>query len=118
MEEQEKDKSKHPLQTILESSEEYGRDTLDLIRLKAVDKGSKAISSFVLILVFVLILSIFFIMATIGLALWLGEIMGRTCYGFFAVGGFFGITGVIIYFVMGKWLKRVITDIIIRNTLS
>jgi hypothetical protein len=52
------------------------------------------------------------------LAFWLGEILGRIFYGFFVVAAFYGITGIILHFFMHNWLKKTISDYIIKNVLK
>jgi len=54
----------------------------------------------------------------LGLALWLGEILGKTFYGFLVVAAFYGIIGMIIHFFMHKWLKKLVSDYIIKHMLK
>ena len=112
------ERGNNPLESLLEKGEEYGKTSLELIKLKALDKTAELISSLVLNGTFIIIISVFFIMATIGLALWLGEILGASWYGFLAVAGFYGIIGFILYFLMNKWIKRVVGDFIIKQSLK
>jgi hypothetical protein len=54
----------------------------------------------------------------LGLALWLGEILGEIFYGFFIVAGFYVITGIVIHFFMHKWFKRIVADYFIKRVLK
>jgi len=53
-----------------------------------------------------------------GLAFWLGEIMGNNSYGFFIVAAFYGLLGLVIHFFMHDWLKKVICNYIIKQVLK
>ena len=68
-------------------------------------KGPKGIGSF---LVFI----------NVGLALWLGEILGEAYYGFFAGGAFYGLITIIFSLFMNKWVKRVFYDYFVRKIIK
>lgn len=106
------------IEGLLEKAVDYGKTTYELEKLKALDKSSDVASSLIPhTAVFVLIAS-FLIFINLGLALWLGEILGRIFYGFFIVGSFYAVISVLIHFFMHKWLKKVIRDLIIRQALK
>jgi predicted membrane channel-forming protein YqfA (hemolysin III family) len=90
---------------------------LELLRLKTVDKTADTTSSLFAALVVFLILLLFLIMISIGIALVLGEMTGRASYGFFILGGFYFIIGLIFYLFRKKWLKKPFGDLIIKKIL-
>jgi hypothetical protein len=55
---------------------------------------------------------------SLGLAGWLGEILGNAYYGFFVVAAFYGIAGIIIHFFMHKWLKKMVRNNFIKQVLK
>jgi len=106
------------LDSLLERATEYSKTSFELVKLKALDKTSDVVSSFIPhFVVFVLIAS-FMLFLNLGLALWLGEILGEIFYGFFVVAGFYVITGIVIHFFMHKWFKRLIADYFIKRALK
>lgn len=107
-----------PLQSLLEKGEEFGKTSLELLKLKALEKTSGLASSLVLNGTFIFVISLFLIMGTIGLALWLGDLLGKPWYGFFAVAGFYGLMGFVLYFLLNKWIKRLVGDSIIKHALK
>ncbi|MBK9389275.1 MAG: hypothetical protein IPN68_03450 [Bacteroidetes bacterium] len=111
-------RKKHSIEPLLEKAEDYGQISFELLKLKTLDKISSLASSIVVDVTVVLIVSMFIIVGTIGASLWLGEILGKSWYGFFTVSGIYGITGIIFYFILKKWLKKVIGNLIIRNVLK
>jgi hypothetical protein len=106
------------IEELLEKATEYGKTSFELVKLKALDKTSDVVSSIIPdSIVFVLILS-FMLFLNLGLAFWLGEILGKTFLGFFAVAAFWGFIGLIICLFMRKWLKKLISNYIIKLALK
>lgn len=111
------DKAKS-LESLLNSATEYGKTTIELVKLKALDKTSDVVSSVVSHYVVLIILSSFMLFLNLGIAFWLGEILGKIFYGFLIIAGFYLITGVIIYFLMYKWLKKLVCNYVIKQMLK
>jgi hypothetical protein len=106
------------IESLLERATEYARTSFELVKLEAFDKTSDVISSLIphfVVLVFIVSFILFF---NLGLALWIGEILGKTWLGFFVVAGFYVITGIFIHFFMHKWLKKIIGNFIIKQILK
>jgi len=106
------------LDSLLESAGEYGKTSLELYKLKTIDKTTDVVSAIIPhSVVFVLIAS-FMLFLNLGLAFWLGEILGKIFYGFFVVAGFYIIAGIVIHFFMHNWLKRLIVNYLIKHILK
>jgi hypothetical protein len=106
------------IESLLERAAEYGKTSYELVKLKALDKTSDVVSSFIPhSVVFVLIAS-FTLFFNLGLAFWLGEILGKTCFGFFVVAAFYGIAGIVFHLFMRKWLKKIVSNYIIKQVLK
>jgi len=106
------------IESLLESTAEYGKTTFELVKLKALDKTTDVVSSlFPVSIVFILIV-IFIFFLNFGLALWLGEILGKTLYGFFVVAAFYGVLGIVVRLFMHKWLKKVAGNFFIKQVLK
>ncbi|MGZ3904015.1 MAG: hypothetical protein ACXVC6_09985 [Bacteroidia bacterium] len=105
-------------ESLLEKVEDYGKVSLELLKLKAIDKTAEAVSSTVsyILISFMLLACLF--TASVGVAVWLGKILGETYYGFFAVAGFYAVVGIILYALRNTWLKRSIGDSIIDRALN
>jgi hypothetical protein len=106
------------LETLLDRATEYGKTSYELVKLKAVDKTSDVISSSVPGTVVVVLIASFMIFLNLGLAFWIGEILGKTFYGFFIVASFYLLLAVIIYLFMYKWLKKIVCNYLIRKLLK
>ncbi len=106
------------IESLLEKATEYGKASYELVKLKTLDKTSDVVSSFIpSAIVFVFIVS-FLVFLNIGLAIWLGEIMGKIYFGFFVVAAFYGVIACIIHFFMHKWIKNKIGNLIIKRILK
>lgn len=103
--------------SLLEKVEEYGKTSLELLRLKMVDKTSGTLSSFAPQIILSLFVGVFFILFNVGVSIWMGELLGKYYYGFFAVSGFYLVLSVIIYFNR-RWIKEKASDAIIKNMMS
>lgn len=102
------------IETLLERTADYGKTSLELVKLKVLDKTSDEVSSFLSHSIVIIILSSFILFLNLGAALWIGEILGEMFYGFFIVAAFYAVIAFIMHFFMHKWLKRKLNDYIIR----
>jgi hypothetical protein len=103
------------IESLLERATEFGRTTIDLAKLKVLDKTSDVVSSFLPHYLVIIILSTFLFFLSLGIAVWLGEILGKSYLGFFVVAFFYFITGILVYFLFFKRIKKYIQDKIIKK---
>jgi len=106
------------IESLLERVTYYGKTTYELVKLKALDKTTDAVSSFIPHSFVLALIAIFMLFANLGLALYLGEIFGKVFYGFLVVAAFYGIMGMIIHFFMHKWIKKLVSNYIIKQLLK
>lgn len=110
--------NENTIESLIKRTAEYGKTSFYLAKLKALDKTSDIVSSFVpaAIVLFFILSFLFFI--SVGLALWLGEILVNTYYGFFVVAALYGFTGIFIRLFMYKWIKNLVCNNIINKALK
>jgi fatty acid desaturase len=106
------------IESLLERATEYGKTTYELVKLKALDKTSEVVSSFIPHTIVILLIVSFMLFLNLGLAIWLGGILGKIFYGFFAVAAFYGLIAIVIHFFMHKWLKKLVFNYIIKHVLK
>ena len=106
------------IEPLFERVEEYGKTSYELFKLKALDKTVGVVSTSASRGIAILVLSMFVAILSIGVALWLGDLLGRLYYGFFCVAGFYGIVGGVLYFFMHKNIKERISNSIISQMLN
>ena len=106
------------IEGLIEKTVEYGKSSLELAKLKALDKTSDAVSSFLAHSVVLVVLFSFTLFLSLGLAIWTGKILGDIYLGFFAVAGFYCIVAILIYFFMLKWIKKCVGNTLIKLMLK
>ncbi len=106
------------LETLMEKTVEYGKTSFELVKLKTLDKVSDVVSSFIPYSIILILVASFLLFFNLGLAFWLGKILGNAFYGFFAVAAFYGVLGIVFRFFMHNWLKKVICNTIIKQVLK
>ncbi len=109
---------KSSIDALIEKGEQYGKTTLELLKLKTLDKSSDVISNLVSWLIVFVFAVLFFLILNIGVALWLGGLMGKSYYGFFAVSGFYGLLALIFGIFRKQLVKKPLNNSIIEQVLD
>ena len=107
-----------PVDTLFERAENFGKTSIELFKLKTIDKTSEIVSVLASKLIMIIIASLFFIILNIGIAIWLGEILGKSFYGFFVLSGFYALLAVVILIFRNRWIKRPIRNSIISQLIN
>ena len=110
--------SQDSIKTLIDKSKDYLETKIELARLKTIDKSADVLSAVVVIVSMIFIGSLFIIMISIGISLFLGSILGAYHYGFFIMGGFYAIVLLLIYLQREKWIKTPISNELINKTLK
>lgn len=106
------------IEPLIERAEEYGKTSLELLKLKALDKTSAVVSTAVSRGAVILILTLSIVIANIGAAFWIGDLLGKPYYGFFCVSGFYAVIAGVLYFFMHDSIKKRVSNSIISQLLS
>ncbi len=106
------------IESLYEKTKDYGKTSIELIKLKAIDKSSDLISSLLPGIIIFIFITLFFLIFNIGLAIWIGQLLGNVCYGFFIIAAFYGLAGIIFHLFFRKRLKRCMSDLIIKLLLK
>lgn len=105
------------IESLLERAEQYNKASLELLKLKSVDKTADVLSTLISRSFLTIAVSFFFFTLTIGVSLWLGELIGKSYLGFLIVTLFYGIVGTALLFIHPK-LKTKIYNSIIAQMLN
>ena len=109
---------KYILEPLFEKAESYAKTSYELYKLKTINKSLRIISSFVSGGITLILFYIFIFILSIGVALWLGELLGKLYYGFFCVAAFYGLVTGIVYLFMQKFIKKRVSNSIISHLLD
>ena len=112
------EEKKTPVEVLLERGQDYVKTSVQLFKFRATDKvaeiASKLASGFVILILFLFL----FINLNIGIALFIGDLLGRNWLGFLIVSGFYGCAGVIVYIFRDRWIKRPVSNSVIKQLLK
>jgi hypothetical protein len=106
------------LEDLMANAETFGKTNVELIKLKTVDKVADGASSMVAWAAVVIALVLFFITLNFGIALLVGDLVGKAYLGFLIVAAFYGVAGLILYLFKDKWIKKPLNDSMINNMMN
>jgi Fe2+ transport system protein B len=106
------------IETLIEKATDYGKTSYELAKLRLVDKTSDVISSLLTNAVVLIIILLFVLFLSLGLAFWMGKVLGETYFGFFVLAGFYGIAAILVYAFMRKWIKKTVGNSFIKQVLN
>jgi len=112
------EENKKLLESLVDRATDYGKTSYELVKLKAVDKTSDVVSSVVPHAFVLVLFASFMLFLNLGLAFWLGEILGRLFFGFFIVAAFYILVGLVVHLFMHKPLKKIIRNYVIKQLLK
>lgn len=112
------EEARQQIEELLEKAVDYGKTTIELTKLKAIDKVADIGGSIFSKIALAAALFFFFLFASLGLAFWFGDILGKTYLGFFAVAAIYLVLGILIHLLLNKWIKKLICNYIIRRALN
>jgi hypothetical protein len=104
-----------PLETLIERVEAFGKTSIELFKLKTIDKTSEIVSGLASWFVVIILVSMFFMILNIGIALWIGEMLGKSYYGFFILSGFYAVLAIIIQIFSNRWIRKPVRNSIISQ---
>lgn len=103
---------------LFEKAGNHLETRIDLLKLQAINKSSEVTSSILSVVVIAVICFFGITILNIGLALWIGELMGKTYLGFFILGGFYVVIGIVVHLFRHSWLKEPVTSMFIKKMLN
>jgi len=106
------------IESLFEKAEMYAKTNFELYKLHAIDKSADIVSTIAAKMAIFSMVLITFILLTIGLSLWIGDMLGRTYYGFFAVSAFYILVTLLLYYNRSIILKAPVNDSIILQMLN
>lgn len=100
---------------LYEKTEQFSKTSIELIKLKTVDKSADVISSLASRLIVVLFVVFIVVNVNIGIALWIGDLLHKTYYGFLVVGAFYTLAGLIFYLFRKVWVEKPLRNSVIEQ---
>jgi hypothetical protein len=102
---------------LLERLETYLKTSIQLLKLRALETSIAMSATLLTRLSVALISLLFLLLFSIGVALYLGEMLGKIYYGFFSVAGFYLLTGLVFHRFLHQWIRKPVGNFIITHSL-
>jgi hypothetical protein len=106
------------LEQLFEKAEVYSKTSIELYTHTTVYKSADVLSSLAVKITIAIILAIFVLLASIGFALWIGDVLGKNYYGFFIVAIAYLLFGLFLYVFKKQWIKTSVSNFIILKMLK
>lgn len=103
------------IESLLDKTTEYIKLNIELFKLKLLEKGADVVATMVPQALVFILMTVFILFVNVGLALWLGEILGEPFYGFLTVAGFYLLLSLLVRYVFFKGIKKNIADRIVQE---
>jgi hypothetical protein len=106
------------IEALFEKGEVYSKTSYELAKLKSLETSIRLLTAMISRGSVVIALSLFVLVLNIGVALWLGDLLGKSYFGFFIIAGFYLLVSIVLHFFLQKWIKKPINDLIITQVLQ
>jgi hypothetical protein len=108
----------NPIELLFEQTEAYVKTSYELSKLKLLETTNIVATVLISRLIVILTIVIFSFILSIAVSFWLGELLGKVYYGFFIVAGFLFVAAIVLRFFLHKWLKKPISELVIKQVLQ
>lgn len=105
------------IESLFEQSKEYAATRLELYKLKFIDKTSSVVSSIAAGIALFFVFFIFFVVLNIGIALLIGDLLGKAWLGFLILALIYAIAGFVLLKGRDKFFKQPIIGMLIKKLL-
>jgi len=106
---------KDNIEALFERISDYIETRVELFKLKATHRTTDIVSELASKLILFAIFFTVTIILNVGIALWLGHILGATYYGFFVVAAFYLVAGLIVFAGRNIWIREPVSKTIIKK---
>ena len=106
------------IEELVEKTEAYSKTTYQLAKLKSLQTSTVIATTLVTRLSVIVMFTLFALVLNIGIALWLGEMLGKSYYGFFIVAALYLTLGIVLHFFLLQWIKKPMSNLIIEQALQ
>ncbi len=103
-----------PFKSITEKAENYANITWEILKLKAAEKSSFIFSKIIIGLLLLLLFTLITFLFSIGISLWVGDLLGSACLGFFIVSGSLILIAFILYKLQYQIISKHITKLFLH----
>jgi nitrate reductase gamma subunit len=103
------------IEALIEKIKSYVETTVELLKLKAIDKSLQFVSVLIAYIVVLMAMGFFIILLNIGLSFLIGELLGKVYYGFFIMAAINAIAGLIVLKNKRRWIKDPLINTMVKD---
>jgi hypothetical protein len=107
-----------PIESLLEKTKSYSDTSIELFKLKTIDKVANIFSSLIVFFLILVVVIFFLLMLNVALAQLLGEWLGKNYYGFLSMAILDTILIGVVYAARRTLIKEPILHLLIRLSLK
>jgi len=112
------EEKKTPVEVLLDRGQSYLKTSVQLFKFKTTDKVAEVLSNLTSGLIILILITLLFVNLNIGIALLIGDLLGKIWLGFLILSGFYGLAGILIYIFRNSWIKKPISNSVIKLLLK
>jgi len=106
------------IELLYQKVETYSKSSFELLQLKTLDKATDLLSSLAVVCVLSILLTMFTLILTIGISLYLGSILNNNYLGFICVSGGYLVVLIILYIFRKSLIKIPIRYYILSKSFN
>lgn len=106
------------IEALVSKAGELAETKMELWKLRTVNKIASTVSSLIAVIAVVVFVVIAITILSFGAAVWIGNSLGQLSYGFFIVGGFYVLAGILLYVFRKPLLRTPLSNLIIDKIIK
>ena len=106
------------IETLFASVNDIAETKIEILKLKAAGKISASLSSLVTIITVVVFGGVALTIVSFGFAYLIGSKLNNVSYGFFIIGGFYALVGLLIFLNRKKWVQIPLSNLFIDKIIK
>jgi len=103
------------VEALFKEFKDYVSLRLQITQLKYSSKTSLVTSSVLTYMLISMIVFFFVLVLTIGIALWMGNLLGEWYLGFLIMAGIYLLIGLVIFTFRNRWIRIPLNNLIIKE---
>ncbi|MBK6482610.1 MAG: hypothetical protein IPG01_05630 [Chitinophagaceae bacterium] len=103
------------VEALLKELKDYISLRLQITQLKYSSKTSLVTSSVLTYMLISMVVFFFVLVLTIGIALWMGNLLGEWYLGFLIMAGIYLLIGLVIFTFRNRWIRIPLNNLIIKE---
>lgn len=106
------------IEQLVSDVSDMAETKVELLKLKAAGKISASLSSLVAVMMVMVFGGAALTILSFGFAYWIGSGLDNVWAGFFIVGGFYALVGLLVYVNRNNWVQRPLSNLFIDKIIK